>query len=318
MTGQSKGWRKATMVCVVLLLSQSASTFARTLGGFEVGEDALIPVLEITPGGPEKDGIPAIDKPRFEPVGGGTEPAVTDRVLGVLYKGVAKAYPISIMNWHEIVNDRFGDESVAVTFCPLCGSGIAYRSTVEGRVLSFGVSGLLYNSDVLLYDRQTESLWSQILSRAVTGEMRGSRLTMLPLTHTSWADWKQQHPDTLVLSRETGYPRDYDRDPYAGYASEVGLYFPVKQKSRRYHPKERVLGLEVDGRYKAYPFAELKRTTGSITDRFGGRQLTIEYDELHRRATILDANGEIIPTVPSFWFAWYAFHPETEVYTADD
>ncbi|MES9858507.1 MAG: DUF3179 domain-containing protein [Sedimenticola sp.] len=292
--------------------------FAGNYGGFQFGEEApLIPVSEIYSGGPPKDGIPAIDKPRFHPADEERERTDDARVLGLVQNGIAKAYPIAIMNWHEIVNDRFGDQQVVVTFCPLCGSGVAYQATHGGQRLSFGVSGLLYNSDVLLYDRQTESLWSQILSQAVTGPMRGTKLKMLPLTHTSWLDWKLRHPDTQVLSRPTGFKRDYSRNPYAGYENEAGIYFPVKHKSGRYHPKERVLGLEVDGHYKAYPFAELSRTEGDIEDHFIGKQFSIQYDDEHRSGRVFRSDGVEVPTITSFWFAWYAFHPETEVYTAD-
>ncbi len=290
---------------------------AGNIGAFQVtGESALIPVGEIYSGGPPKDGIPAIDHPRFHRPGEAAGPADDARVLGLSYNGITKAYPITILNWHEIVNDLFGDQQVAVTYCPLCGSGVAYLATFNGKGLSFGVSGLLYNSDVLLYDRQTESLWSQMLSQSVTGPMSGAKLKMLPLTHTSWADWKQRHPETLVLSRQTGFDKDYDRNPYAGYENEEGIYFPVKKRSGRYHPKEQVLGLEVAGHYKAYPFAELSRTEGTISDEFAGKRFTIQYDGQHRSGRIIDSSGAEVPIITSFWFAWYAFHPDTEVYTA--
>ncbi|MEJ1413071.1 MAG: DUF3179 domain-containing protein [Candidatus Sedimenticola sp. (ex Thyasira tokunagai)] len=290
---------------------------AGNFGDFQIeDEGTLIPISEIYSGGPAKDGIPSIDTPRFygaDEVSGLTDDA---RVLGLVSNGIAKAYPIAIMNWHEIVNDRFGDQQVAITFCPLCGSGIAYLATHSGQGLSFGVSGLLYNNDVLLYDRQTESLWSQILSQAVTGPMSGTKLKMLPLTHTNWSDWKQRHPETLVLSRQTGFDRDYDSDPYSGYEDEVGVYFPVKHRSGRYHPKERVLGLEINGHYKAYPFTELGRTEGDIEDEFAGKRFFIKYDDQHRSGRVFSSDGVEIPTITSFWFAWYAFHPDTGVYTA--
>jgi hypothetical protein len=220
------------------------------------------------------------------------------------------------MNWHEIVNDRFGEEAVAVTYCPLCGTGMTFLATVDDRPLSFGVSGLLYNSDMLLYDRQTESLWSQVAARAITGPFQGAKLTSIPMSHTTWSDWRQRHPDTLVLSRETGYARDYDRSPYAGYEQSRELYFPMKFRAKGYHPKERVLGVEIAGRYKAYPFAELARTEGVVRDRIADERIEIRFDALHQTARAFDENGEELAGVIAFWFAWYGFHPDTAVYRA--
>jgi len=287
---------------------------ARLVNGFDVS-DALVPAQAIQAGGPPADGIPAIDRPAF--VRGARAKFVRDeeRVLGVARNGVAKAYPIRILNWHEIVNDELGGERVVVTYCPLCGTGMAYLAEVGGRSLRFGVSGLLYNSDVLLYDRETRSLWSQILAQAVTGSMKGARLTTIPLAHTTWADWKSRHPDTLVLTPETGYSRDYQRDPYDGYGRSAEIWFGVQQRSERFHPKELVIGLEIDGRFKAYPFEALVRSGGELRDRVGGRALIVRFDARHRTGSVHDAaTGAEIPTVIAYWFAWYAFHPDTEVH----
>lgn len=185
----------------VFLLSLTLTSIplsARTMNGFAIGPDALIPVEQIHSGGPPRDGIPAIDKPAFKPAGDANEIKPKDPVLGLFHKSIAKAYPIAVMNWHEIVNDYFNEEPVVITYCPLCGSGVAYRARSGGRALTLGVSGLLFNSDVLLYDRQTESLWSHMLSQAVSGPMKGERLQMLPLVHTSWSAWLAEHPGTLI------------------------------------------------------------------------------------------------------------------------
>ena len=311
--------KNLTSALFVLGISMGVITdsAAYRLGGFEVSQsDALIPLDEVRSGGPDKDGIPSIDNPRFITAGDADELKPDDLVMGLEHKGIAKAYPIAIMNWHEIVNDSFVDSPVVVTYCPLCGSGMAFSANVGGLQMKFGVSGLLYNSDVLLYDRQTDSLWSQIMAKAVTGSMKGTRLKMLPLMRTTWADWRKRHSGTLVLSRETGFKRDYDKDPYAGYVDSEGVWFPVKHKDARYHPKERVLGIEFDGRFKVYPFAELSRTNGTVQDSFAGHSFTVEYDDASKSARITGENGEDIPSVFSFWFAWYAFHPDTEVFTA--
>ena len=238
-----------------------------------------------------------------------------DRVLGLVRNGDARAYPVRILNWHEVVNDRFGDQAVAITYCPLCGTGVAFSAGSGGQAVDFGVSGLLYNSDVLLYDRQTESLWSQLLMQAISGPHKGERLQALPLTHTSWADWREQHPATRVLSTDTGYSRDYDRDPYDGYAKQRGLHFSLSATSNRYHPKERVLGIEIDGTFKAYPFIELAQLpSGELSDQVAGQSITVRFNREAESARAYDGDGQLLPATDSFWFAWYAFHPETGVY----
>jgi hypothetical protein len=201
---------------VLTLLVGDANASAATMNGFDL-DGALVSAEEILFGGPPKDGIPAIDKPVFVKASQARSLREDDRVLAITRNRISKAYPIRIMNWHEIVNDQFGDEGIAITYCPLCGSGIAFRADVAGQTLKFGVSGLLYNSGVLLFDRQTRSLWSQILAKAVTGPMKGNNLRAIPITHTSWAVWRKLQPDTFVLTEETGFRRDYTGNPYAGY-----------------------------------------------------------------------------------------------------
>jgi len=289
--------------------------FAQTLNGFDL-KGALIPVKAIEQGGPPRDGIPSIDNPRF--VGAARSGLKDgDRVLALARNGVARAYPVRILNWHEVVNDQIGNEAVAVTYCPLCGTGMAFDARVASSTASsFGVSGLLYNSDVLLFDRGTESLWSQLLEQAVAGPLKGARLTPVPLTHTSWADWRARHPRTEVLSTDTGHVRDYDRDPYAGYENVARLMFDVQHRDDRLPVKEWVLGLRIGGQAKAYPFSALAQRAdakGRLQDRVGGVPVEIRYDRAHRSAEAFDAAGKLLPSVMAFWFAWFAFHPKTEV-----
>ncbi|MBE0624677.1 MAG: DUF3179 domain-containing protein [Burkholderiales bacterium] len=287
------------------------------MNGFDL-QGSLIASDEIHAGGPPRDGIPAIDQPEFTEAGLATFLRDDDAVLGMVRKGIARAYPVRILNWHEVVNDRFGAEAVVITFCPLCGTGAAFDASVDGQVLSFGVSGLLYNSDVLLYDRQTQSLWSQLLAQAVSGPKKGRRLKLLPLTHTSWADWRSLHPATGVLTTNTGQTRPYARDPYAGYESSEDIMFPVAFRSAGFHPKERVLGIRIGEQTKAYPFVELGKTTGVVSDRIGDTALTIRFDRQAARATAHAADGRQLPAVVGYWFAWYAFNPHTAVFHAGD
>jgi hypothetical protein len=254
---------------------------------------------------------------------------VTDPVLGLAIGDDRRAYPLRIMNWHEVVNDRFGGRSVVVTFCPLCGTGVAFEARVAGKELDFGVSGLLYNSDVLLYDRQTQSLWSQLLGQAISGPLKGTKLQAIALTHTTWADWRRQHPKTRVLSTNTGRARPYLRDPYAGYEASEELYFPVSLpaafRSVGLHPKERVLGVSVGGQHMAFPFVELAKSANQnqrdtrdheVSESLGGQAIVVRFNAEAGRATAYDARGNQLPAVVGFWFAWAAFHPETQVFRA--
>jgi len=301
----------STLVCSAAL---AAEPDAALFNGFRVG-DALVPIAAIQRGGPPKDGIPAIDAPKFV-AAARAGLAAEDRVLGLRHQGIARAYPVRILNWHEVVNDRVGGSAVAVTYCPLCGTGMAFESRAGSRETTFGVSGLLYNSDVLLYDRATDSLWSQLMATAISGPMKGERLAALPLAHTTWADWRSRHPDTVVLSTDTGFSRDYDHDPYAGYDQMQRLMFDVQHRDDRFPLKEWVLGVEVGGVSKAYPFSVLEGATdadGVLVDAVAGRPVRIRFDRAHRTAQAFAEDGRELPAVMAFWFAWVAFNPQTEV-----
>lgn len=284
--------------------------------GFDL-TDALVPAELIIAGGPQKDGIPAIDKPNFVAPGEADYLASSDRVLGINYQGIVKAYPIKILNFHEIVNDDFNGQAIAITFCPLCGSGIAYSAKINGKKYSFGVSGLLYNSDVLLYDRQTASLWSQMMNKAISGPLKGQRLQTIAMSHTTWQDWQQRHPDSLVLSTNTGYRRDYTTNPYRGYELDRKIWFPIVAKNNNHHPKALIIGIEIDGKFKGYPFSELEQLGTDLKDNFAGHDLIIRFNRQHQSANISDRQGNELPTVTTFWFAWYAFHPQGLVFKAN-
>jgi hypothetical protein len=303
------------LVCLSILASPS---WGRTLNGFDLS-NASIPPRDIVAGGPPRDGIPSIDDPKFLPADRAGFLADEDRVLGIDINGQAKAYPISILNWHEVVNDRNGSQHFVVTFCPLCGTGMVFASNVGEGALVFGVSGLLYNSDVLLFDRNSESLWSQILGEAVSGPLKGAPLPQLPARHTSWAAWRAEHPETLVLSTDTGFRRDYARSPYRGYERSPRLYFSVANRAPRdYHPKAWVMGVDIGGTRKAYPFEELQALgKDRFEDELNGTRLIVHWDEAANSAHVTDVDGNELPSTIGFWFAWYAFFPETAVFKAE-
>ncbi|MFN8006800.1 MAG: DUF3179 domain-containing protein [Terriglobia bacterium] len=220
-----------------------------------------IPREAILDGGPPKDGIPALDHPRFVTA---KEAAAflkdKDRVIGVYRNGEAKAYPLKVMIWHELVNDEIGGKPSTISYCPLNGAGVVYDPLVSDRQFTFGVTGKLYNSTVVLYDRQTQSLWSQVTKEAIAGPSTGIKLEMIPSLTTTWKHWKTLQPETQVLSLNTGFRRDYDQNPYQTYYASDELMFPVpKYIKNKLRNKERVIGLELNGVSKAYPFSRLKK-----------------------------------------------------------
>lgn len=204
----------------------------------------LIDVDRILSGGPPPDGIPPVDSPRFQTAESVDWLRCTEPVLSLQVGDEARAYPIQIMTWHELVNDTFGDVPVAVSYCPLCNSALAYRRDVGDRIHSFGTSGRLFNSSLVMYDRQTQSLWTHFNGTAVVGELTGQELELLPMQTTSWANFKAAHPDGLVLTRDTGFSRNYGRNPYVGY-DQVGNspFLFDGEADPRLDAKERVVAI---------------------------------------------------------------------------
>jgi len=282
--------------------------------GFDL-KNALIPAEDIQSGGPGKDGIPAIDTPIFKRAVDYSFFDDDTYVLGISHNGVAKAYPVPILNWHEIVNDFIDTLAIVVTYCPLCGSGIMYEANIGGMRANFGISGLRYQSNLLLYDRRSESLWSQIPGKAVSGPLKGQLLAPLLTEQTTLGTWKRKHPETLVLTTRTGFVRNYQQSPYQDYDENHQLYFPPRETNDLFPAKERVIGVQVGNHYKAYPFSELASHPELILrDTYKGKALHIHYDVLNDVANVTDEQGTIYPSSTMYWFAWYAFYPKTAVF----
>lgn len=216
---------------------------------------------EILSGGPPRDGIPPIDNPTFENITTANE-WIDDRepVIAFIIDNDARAYPLQILTWHEIVNDEVSNIPVAVTFCPLCNTGLVFkRPTIGNEVLTFGTSGNLRYSDLVMWDRQTESWWQQFSGEAIVGDLTGTTLTFLPSTIIAWGDFKAKYPDGQVLSKNTGFNRDYGRNPYAGYdnINENPFLFDGILDDRL-RPMERVVGILLDsGQGQAYALEHL-------------------------------------------------------------
>lgn len=238
-----------------------------------------IRIEEIVWGGVKKDGIPALVNARQIPAA--EAEYLTDRelVFGVRINGDARAYPLRILDWHEMFNDVVGDVPVSLAYCTLCGSGILFDTRVPGRQepLVFGSSGLLYRSNKLMYDTETESLWNQFTGRPVVGELTGSgiELKVLPVVITSWRDWRNAHPDTTVLSKDTGFERDYrPGQPYGAYFRSPELMFPVVVRDRRLDPKDRIYVLR-DGENEMAWALSLFRGGAVLHDRVGPRDVVL-------------------------------------------
>ena len=305
--------RAAFPVLAALLLAGGGAAPAAeppVKNGF-VLEPSAIPAAEILRGGPPRDGIPALDAPTV--VAAADAPWPDDaRVIGVALGGEARAYPLRVLVWHELVNDTVGGQPVLVSYCPLCGTGIVFDRRIGGDVRRFGVSGLLYQSDLLMFDRGSDSLWSQIRAKAVTGPLLGEKLALVRSRIERWDRWRARHPETTVLSAETGHVRDYANPPYGDYAQSERLVFPAP-RDPRYHPKLPVVGLRsADGTSRVYPSSELLRAGGSAEETFAGVPVRIRWNAAEDTFDV-EAPTEI-EVIEGFWFAWAAFHPETEVY----
>jgi hypothetical protein len=262
---------------------------------------ALVPLDEIVSGGPPPDGIPAIDRPTFVgPAGAAAWIVPKEPVLALEIKGDARAYPLQILMWHEVVNDVVGGVPVTVTFCPLCNSGIVFERVVNGTTLDFGTSGKLYKSDLVMYDRQSHSLWAQMEGRAIVGTYAGTRLKLVPANTLSFEDWRATHPAGKVLSRETGHIRSYGVNPYQSYDQpQLGPFLFRGELDPRRPPKERVVGIKLGEAARAYPWPVLAERR-VVHDRLADQDLVILYqpgalsaldDEEIKRSRAVGATG---------------------------
>jgi uncharacterized protein DUF3179 len=288
----------------------------------------VVPLDQFQSGGPGKDGIPAIDEPRFLPVPEVDVIEPKEPVIELVVRARARAYPIQILIWHEIVNDEIAGIPVAVTFCPLCNTSLVFDRRMRGRTLDFGTTGNLRNSDLVMYDRQTESWWQQFGGAGLVGRYAGARLEVIPSRIVAWQQFRREHPRGRVLSRDTGHPRPYGQNPYEGYDEvESGPIFPAAQADDdRLSPKERVVFVERGGDAVAVPFSTLAERR-VVRVEVGGHRLDVRWRA--GVASALDAplialgrdigtaevreNGRLVEFDQPFWFTVAAFRPGVRI-----
>lgn len=301
------------LTLAALLVCGCLTAHGARKNGFDLS-NATVPASEILSGGPGRDGIPAMDRPKFVLAKHVRFLQPDDEVVSISVDGVTRAYPLRILVWHEIANDTLGGVPVAVTYCPLCGTAMVFGRRIGDRRLTFGVSGLLYQSDVLMYDRQTGSLWSQLKMEAVSGPLVGTGLVWLPSEQLTWGAWKRRNPGGEVLSTDTGLRRDYSRQPYKGYEKRDATMFPVPRHRQELRNKEWVAGIVVNGEAAAYVLNRLK-SHRVVDDVVGGTDVRVEYDApAHAVRAANTQDGKALPVVKVYWFAWQAFHPDTRLW----
>ena len=314
---------KIILVLLICVVSNSMTAVAQTnRPGNPRGysPDALLDVFKLTQADsdvafeslmqacPARDCIPSIDQPVFVSTNEVEYLLDDDLVMTLTHNGITRAYPTRILDHHEIVNDMFGTDPVAITYCPLCGSGLAFDRRQGGQVLDFGVSSLLHNSDLVMYDRQTESLWQQITGVAFAGKSRGSQLKTLPLSMVTWNQWRDQYPQAQVLTIDDIGSERYTRDAYAEYAESEKLYMPVSATDARLHPKRVIYGMEIGDRALAID-SEWLAKEGRWSNEYAGKKLVLTLNRNGEVSALLD--DERISIHRMYWFAWYSFHPQT-------
>ena len=278
-------------------------------------ENLLISVKHILSGGPRKDGIPAPDEPETVPVSQADFMAPADRVIGITINGASRAYPINILNWHECVNDVVGGVPVAVIYCPLCDSVSVVDRRLNGRTYEFGISGLLLNSNVLLYDRTDDALWSQVGVMTISGPHAGKALHHLgDWRVTRFEPWGRDHPDSTIVTTDTGYFRDYGRNSYEAYQNGDKLMFPLVSRDDRLPDKTPIVGIKLGKMTRAYPVSRvIDSPDGRLLDTIGGGTVEL-VAEGGRDSVRVAAAPDDAKVVYTFWFAWAAFHTDTQVY----
>jgi hypothetical protein len=278
-----------------------------------------VPLEEVVGGGPPKDGIPPIDNPKFISIGEASEWLGDDEPGIVFSRGSThRFYPYQILVWHEIVNDTVEGEKVLVTYCPLCLTAVVFDPLVKGERVEFGTSGKLWQSNLVMYDRKTDTLWSQVLGEAIVGELTASKLKILSSDQMLYGDWKKKFPQGEVLSRDTGAVRFYGTSPYGDYFSVTNFSLSIVNNTDDRLPNDAfVFGILINNKAKAYNIESVK-TKGVVEDSFEGVEFILRHDKeldvVRIFKKLLGGQEERINPISGFWFSWVAAHPDTELY----
>jgi len=243
------------------------------------GDEWLIPKSEVIDGGPGKDGIPSLDFPAFVSLNQASYINPNDLVIGIVNGNEAKAYPHKILDWHEIANDEIEGEFITINYCPLTGTAFGWESKSNGVKTTFGVSGLLYNTNLILYDRNTDSNWAQLRLEAVNGELIGNKPTLTQVIETNWTTWQSLYPNSKVLSLNTGFSRNYDLYPYGDYKTNHSRFlFSVSPSNSALPNKQRIFAIIDSNKSKVYQFSNFEN--GNVfKDTFNGNEYLIVGDE---------------------------------------
>jgi hypothetical protein len=287
-----------------------ASAAPSELGGFALG-DLRVPFEHLVAGGPKRDEIQSVDAPKLASLEEATWVLAENPVIGVSLGGESRVYPIHVIERHQIVNDVVGGTPIAVTYDPLAGVPLVYERKVDGKTLELGVAGILYNANFLMYDRGTQSLWSQFRGDAIAGPLAGKKLRRVVSRQETLAGWLERHPDSKVLAPPSD-KIDYRYSPFSSYWVSNRIPSRVDAEDPRFHAKEVVLGVVRDGKARAYLGSLVTEGGGRLDDEFAGRKIKIAYDS---EDSVF--RYEVPPDVEvteAYWFAWKAFHPNTEVW----
>lgn len=267
------------------------------------------PLADIFQGCPRPDCIPAIDAPQFIPATEASYLQADDLVIAYSSGSEIRVYPTRILDFHEIVNDTVDGKAIAITYCPLCGTGVAFSREIDGKILRLGVSGVLHGSDLVLYDDDSRSLWQQITGKSFAGPRRGQGLQSLPVTMTTWERWNNAHPGSLVLQPPNVEGITYKKDQYRGYRESEKVMFGGKQDPRL-HPKRVVHGFANESGAMAFDADRLSKA-GSHKFKLSGEDFEISETADGSVQVKQLASGKTFQPLRTFWFAWYTFHPDT-------
>jgi len=282
--------------------------------------DWLIPSSQVLDGGPGKDGIPSVDDPFFGTVESSSFLDPSNLVVGIVNNGSAKAYAHRILDWHEIVNDELEGINYALTYCPLTGTAVAWNREINNSITTFGVSGKLYNTNLMPYDRATDSYWSQMRLDCVNGDLIDTKIETFPVIETTWETWQEMYPDSEIMTRETGFDRNYNAYPYGDYrTNNNNIIFPVNNLDARLPAKDRVLAVLTDSKNKVYPYqnAGLENVTyleGSgpiVAEDSNGNKISISGEVVE--GPLAGTQLEAVESILGYYFSLAAFYPGVEI-----